>query len=200
MVISSPNWLAKLIGNQALPDVDFEKNKNTNSLVIIDENDEQTRRRNLREEFWNIIDYSDIDDIMIRGIESIGGADAAAYPFGREPSRGFSPAEFSGHAPFDIVLCMGDNSSFRSLNYNDWDYNKWLRESYDDYKIMTDINDTQIVSERIVLKNVELMSCGVGIDTSGQPIQETYTFIARDAVTPNVRITDEKQTMRRVGI
>ena len=193
IVFTKVNFLGRLLGDPSVPDVTQEDI--IHPVVLVDEDDELARRKDLRSSIWGYKEggtvyqnATNINSVLYdpTKVQNLGDDGEAAYPFGRKASDGYSEAEFAGHPPFNIVVAFGDNPSVREIGYSGFNYEQWKLTALDDYKMALDINESQNVGERVILKNVELMSCGTVLDPSGQPLRESYSFIARDATIPTV--------------
>lgn len=95
---------------------------------------------------------------------------------------------FSVHPPFNFLLTYGiQETSVASLAYNT--RSEYLRKMYSDSNaMMSDINERIVEVDqdrnrmRLLIENVELVSRQTEINAEGDPIIETYTFMARDLV------------------
>lgn len=86
---------------------------------------------------------------------------------------------WSSHPPFNFVIVYG----MQDVSIADYETNN-LQRLKDPQKLFVDVND-RLVSEhlsptRYVIENVELTSLQIEYTPDGQPIGETYSFIARD--------------------
>jgi len=86
---------------------------------------------------------------------------------------------WSSHPPFNFVIVYG----MQDVSIADYQINN-LQRLKEPQKLLVDIND-RLVSEtisptRYVIENVELTSLQIEYTPDGQPIGETYSFIARD--------------------
>jgi hypothetical protein len=89
---------------------------------------------------------------------------------------------WSSHPAFNFVVVYG----MQDVSVADYDTMKMKRLT-NPQKLLTDTND-RLVSEtllptRYVIENVELTSLQVEYTPDGQPLGETYSFIARDLFT-----------------
>lgn len=93
---------------------------------------------------------------------------------------------FSVHPPFNFVIKYGlqevSNTSMTSIVRSED-----VRDSYkNNNALMTDINERLVknpipnIETKILLENVELTSKSIEFNVDGDPLIETYTFIARD--------------------
>jgi hypothetical protein len=89
---------------------------------------------------------------------------------------------WSSHPPFNFVIVYG----MQDVSIADYQSTN-LKRLEDPQKLLVDTND-RLVSEtlsptRYVIENVELTSLQIEYTPDGQPIGETYSFIARDLFT-----------------
>jgi hypothetical protein len=94
--------------------------------------------------------------------------------YGRDPRN-----IWSSHPPFNFVIVYG----LQDVSIADYQSGN-LKRLENPQKLLVDTND-RLVSEtlsptRYLLENIELTSLQVEYTPDGQPIGETYTFIARD--------------------
>jgi len=110
-----------------------------------------------------------------------------------DPSKNkkqYSPADdkhiFSAHPPFNLVIIYGiqenglvTKSAQKSMNtsYPTDNHDRILSTDYNTR--LTKIPNQQ-TPMKIILQNVQLTDMSTGYDTSGSPLQEGYTFLARD--------------------
>jgi hypothetical protein len=94
---------------------------------------------------------------------------------------------FSHHPPFNLVIIYGiqenglvSRSSAQSPNTANPSLDNYDRILSTDYNTrLTKITGTRNPM-KIILQNVQLTDMSTGFDTSGSPLQEGYSFIARD--------------------
>jgi hypothetical protein len=183
MLSTMPNSIMQLLGD---PRVNDRGDQPNTPLIAVEGRDEIKRRGDLKADLWNV------DGDGMRAIYSpaeVSGMKVSAYPFGREPEKGYSPADYAGHPAFDLLIVHGNDPNKISQNYENWNVHEWAHTVGDQFKLLSqDHNDisgaTFSESERIYIENVELMSSGMQYDMSGQPLQESYSFIARDVTSP----------------
>lgn len=183
MLSTAPNMIMQMLGD---PRINDNGGKPNTPLVAVEGRDEIKRRNDLKADLWNV------NGDGMRAIYSpseVSGMKVSAYPFGREAQEGFSPADFAGHPTFDLLIVHGNDPNKIGTNYENWNVHEWAHTVGDQFKLMTqDMNDisgaTFAESERIYIENVELMSSGMQYDMSGQPLQESYSFVARDVTSP----------------
>jgi hypothetical protein len=195
IVYTEPNHIGRLLGNKLDPDNPIVLGSSSNPVVEVSGEDLVNSKRSLKSQFWgegdNEIFYDQTDIEYANQANStanspypaIAGTNSA-FPFGRKtPPWGYE-ADYAGHQPFDIIIMFGTTASSRRWSNDSFDgYKSWNEGIVDDNKLQETLNDdVRPVSERIILKNIELMSCGLGLDPSGQPLRESYSFIARDAI------------------
>lgn len=183
IVYTMPNLLGTLLGKDTEPDF-VKKNPQGGVLPLLDNSKsmEVARRKDLRNDIWG--NGKNEEDPTIYGIGTKKGRNVReAFPFGRKEDP-----NYCGHQPFDIVIAYGDNPSMHFTDSSEFEYGTWIDLSRDYQKMMSmSINEEGWTSSRRVrIESVELMSAGTLLDVSGQPLQETYSFIARDVNTPNV--------------
>lgn len=192
IVFTEVNFISKLIGPQKSPD----KSVPNEQLDLVDYDDEIKGRALLRESLWTkTVDPNPTDTIYNPSKRSgVVYSKRAAFPFGRDPRRigagDWPEAMFSGHHSFDIMIIFGSNIDFIDIDHSNFSYEKWSRMAKDHMKMYDDINDGSLIdpkrSQRIYIEDVQLTSSGIAADVSGQPIEETYTFFARDVYAPVV--------------
>ena len=189
IVFSQPNHIGKLLGNPEKPDTPEILESTSNPVVEVGGEDLVNDRNLLMDRFWGTsngktIDENHASNIMIDptlvGYEKVTNA----FPFGRETPPGKFEADYSGHPPFDLIIMMGERANSRRKSNDSFNgFSDWSRNVVEENKFNGGFNDRfDEKSEKIILKNIELMSCGVGLDPSGQPLRESYSFIARDAL------------------
>lgn len=98
---------------------------------------------------------------------------------------------FSSHPPFNLVIVYGIQSS--SITGSSAERSQEIVTNYrsDDTPLLTDINERLVQSDpttpmRIVLENVELTKLHVEYQPDGTPLFESYSFFARDMITPRL--------------
>lgn len=110
-----------------------------------------------------------------------------------DPSKNkkqYSPADdkhiFSAHPPFNLVIIYGiqenglvNKSAMKGVNtgYPVDNHDRILSTDYNTR--LTKIPNQQ-TPMKIIIQNVQLTDMSTGYDTSGSPLQEGYSFIARD--------------------
>lgn len=92
---------------------------------------------------------------------------------------------FSVHPPFHFIIKFGIQSTSLAARNPSYRAAEIMQKFNDNSAYMVDINerlvkDTSDQSMVVALENIELMSKATQYDTAGQPILETYTFMARD--------------------
>lgn len=100
---------------------------------------------------------------------------------------------FSVHPPFSLTLTYGIQSLSVDTNGQLPNVANFLKDYYDnqDNVLMSDENQRLVPSSpsginRLFIDDIELKSCQRSFTSDGSICVETYTFIARDIVTPNV--------------
>jgi hypothetical protein len=184
IVYTMPNMLGQMIGDPKKSDYP-RKGENGGVLPLLDNNKslKATQRKDLRNEIWGASKSGEADPYL-SGLNtgSING-ESSAFPFGRKEDP-----EFAGHQPFDIIIAYGDNPSMHFEDNSKFEYSTW-QKSVNEYTRMMATSQNEegwSSSRRVRIESVELMSAGTVLEVSGQPLQETYSFIARDVTTPSV--------------
>lgn len=102
---------------------------------------------------------------------------------------------FSIHPPFNLIIIYGVQDTSLSLTTGDQRAEEIRRKYYSSTAMMTDINERLVESDpddasmRVLIENVELLSRQTEYTPEGDPVMETYSFMARDireAPTPRV--------------
>lgn len=203
LVFSRPNYIGQLLGKGKHRDAESK----VSPLRVVAASHNASERDVLRAKHWGKLPDergdSTIDESVSwyngkTNLELINGKQEA-YPFGRSPKGlepGESAAHYAGHPAFDIMISHGNNPDYTDpspiLNGNAEEaWSKWSTSIYDHMKFMEEspngVMGTEMRrSERIYIETVELMSSGIAYDTSGQPLIESYSFIAKDVTTPYV--------------
>lgn len=180
LVFTKPNMISQLLAAVG------EKQKVGAPIVHVEGRDEIKRRADLRAALWNV---NDDGMAAVYTPAAMSGAKVTAYPFGEIPEPGMKPQDYAGHRAFDLLIVHGNDPNNLALAYDNWNAHTWAHSVGDHFKLLsTDHNDISgsnfDSSERVYIENVELMSSGIQYDMSGQPLQESYSFIARDVTTP----------------
>ena len=191
LVFTYPNMLGELIGEGQTSIYPTEtdpktKDKYQNQMPT-SLTDAEAAKATLRKDIWGVGNDQYLTSPYKAGNKN--GTIKSAFPFGQAAPAGKPEADYAGHPPFDIVICYGDNPDVQNINNDSFDFDTWALSAQDAIKMTSgdyneQVNPSWGVSKRIHLKNVELLSSGTQIDITGQPLQETYSFIARDAVVP----------------
>ena len=188
IVFSKPNYIGRLLGAPEDADTPIIDGTAVNPIVDVSTEELVDNKDSLREQFWGSANESITTSNVYQTSNDIS---RPAFPFGRQPwgknwPEGKYEADYAGHQPFDLIIIMGTTTSYHRQNNDGFNgYTSWI-EGMDDeenpYSANQYNDEYHVRSEKIILKNVEIMSCGIGIDPSGQPLRESYSFIARDAI------------------
>jgi hypothetical protein len=187
-----PNHIGRLLGHDESPD--HEKEGVNDPIDLVDPDHDIQRRKDLKADIWGSPD-NHIEKAFVSPSATIDNTynkkRRESYPFGRD---GNPPALYAGHPPFDIMIAFGQNpiySNGRDISdIAEFSYEAWVKSTRDYMKMTEDMNDKNmfdpVYSERVYIEDVHLMNSGISMDTSGQPLIETYSFMARDVTTPNI--------------
>ncbi len=189
VVYGSPNMLSNMIGSGETSDY-YPSRDTDGSLQPLgnrQESLEVAQKRDLREKYWS---QSGDNSYLDLGLQKNRNDMNEAYPFGRQPKSGEPKADYAGHQPFDIIIVYGDNPSMRFTDNSKFDYATWEYTANEYMRMMsTTPNESSAgweSSYRKRIVNVELTGASSVLEISGQPLQQTFGFIARDITTPNV--------------
>jgi hypothetical protein len=195
ILFTEPNYLGQLLGMEDQPD-DTDA---SSPLRVVATSSEVANRDQLRSDIWGVTPdgtvnvHNSVDDsVSVYNPEQVNGRHAA-YPFGRSNYRmqpGMSAARYAGHSAFDILVSHGNNPDYSFGDPTAFNRERWSASVYDHLKYVAngfnEVTGTDLRrSERVYIETVELMSSGIAYDTSGQPLLESYSFIARDVTTPH---------------
>jgi hypothetical protein len=193
VVYTEPNFIGSLIGAQNsrynYPDYPTEASLLGDLIIENDPDSEEARKADLKANIWNVVNGKKSGEDPISLFKGNDSSRSEAYPFGRSAPEGANEADYAGHPPFDIIISMGNNPNQRFIDNQHFSYETWAYSCQDYVKMVSeDINDKGwATSNRVHIETIELMSAATQYDLSGQPLQETYAFIARDATTPSIR-------------
>lgn len=93
---------------------------------------------------------------------------------------------FSVHPPFNLLIKYGLQETSLSTNSPSHRVDEFREKFGNDSAMATDYNERLVKNPsededfQVLLENVEVTNKTVQYDTEGNPILETYTFIARD--------------------
>ena len=91
---------------------------------------------------------------------------------------------WSSHPPFNFIIVYGVQNVSAPNIYQDTVYKEALQKYKDSPSLMTDTNERlvsrELIPSRLVIENVELTSMQIEYTPDGQPLGETYSFLARD--------------------
>lgn len=94
---------------------------------------------------------------------------------------------FSTHPPFNLLLKFGIQDVSVGDSYEVDETVARIRSSYGDVdkqRMWTDVNERLVEKPvqriDILLENIDIISKSTQVDSTGQPVMETYTFMARD--------------------
>lgn len=189
IVFTRPNWLGDMIMDQSKPDYEDR----TDPLITVAGSKEISERESLRAAIWGDAPEDSLnvsDNVSVYTPQKVRG-NQSAFPFGRDPQNGDPAAAYAGHPAFDIMISHGNNPDYGFDDPNNFSMEAWTSSIYDHLKYfqgsVNDATGTQLRrSERLYIKSVELMSSGIAYDTSGQPLAESYSFIAQEVIAPVV--------------
>ena len=193
IVFSKPNFIGRLLGRPEDPDIPVIPGTSSNPVVEVSGDTLVDKKVLLKSQFWDVAnsEATQIGNSIITNTNDVFNvSDKSAFPFGREPfgkqwdsEAGQFEGDYAGHQPFDLIIIMGTTVSYNRRENSGFDgYGSWSESIVED-NVYTDFNEkSHSATEKIILKNVELMSCGIGMDPSGQPLRESYSFISRDAI------------------
>lgn len=102
---------------------------------------------------------------------------------------------FSIHPPFNFLIKFGIQETSLTGTNPGTRVEEIKEKFYENYAYFTNVNERLVENNtakkiHILLENIELTSKSTEYDSSGDPILETYTFIARDE-----RMVDDSSTM-----
>jgi hypothetical protein len=189
IVFSKPNFIGQLLGNGNQSDNPTRDEDgsvsplidNSKSLVV-------AQRDDLRADIWGAATSRRETDNYLSDPSSLVGSHQTAYPFGRKPETGKPEADYCGHQPFDIIIAFGSNPAMKLVDNSKFSFDTWMTTTRDYVRMMSqtenEMQDNWKPSDRLRIEHVELMNAGSVVDVSGQPLQETYSFIARDMTSP----------------
>jgi hypothetical protein len=185
IVYSYPNMIGQMLGAPSVSDhPPREKDGAVAPLMDRKKSLDATKRKDLRADIWNVGN----DVPLHRGVGWDSTHNSPAYPFGRKPPKGKPEADYAGHQPFDIVIAFGSNPSMRFEDSSKFDYSTWAFSTKEYMKMMSSTPNEAArgwdTSRRMRVEHVELTSSGTLLEVSGQPLQETYAFFARDITAP----------------
>lgn len=93
---------------------------------------------------------------------------------------------FSVHPPFNFIVTYGLQETSLVSNNPNQRVDEWRAKYNDNTPMATDINERLVrnpsVEEdfQILIENVEIVNMSTQYDTEGNPIMETYSFLAKD--------------------
>jgi hypothetical protein len=91
---------------------------------------------------------------------------------------------WSSHPPFNFIIVYGVQNVSAPNMYQDSTYKEALQKYKNSPSLMTDTNERlvsrELIPSRLVIENVELTSMQIEYTPDGQPLGETYSFLARD--------------------
>jgi hypothetical protein len=195
LVFTEPNHMGRLLSLAGDPDHNPSDSSITEALDLVDPDGSIKSRALKKSSIWGS-ELNDIEKAFLspsstnpsyKGVQSR----REAYPFG---SKGSPEALYASHPPFDLLIAFGANPAYSQSQFgNDatsFDYEVWAKASRDYLKMTEDMNERNmfdpVQSERVYIEDVHLMNSGIAMDTSGQPLVETYSFMARDVSTPYI--------------
>jgi hypothetical protein len=191
-----PNHIGRLLANDTFPDHSLLSDTVNNPIDLVDPEHSIQRRAKLKDDIWGS-KTGTTDQALVSPSSTLDPHMKAnktrreSYPFGRD---GSPPALYAAHPPFDIMIAFGANPIYSNgkdiSSYTEFSYDAWVKSTRDYLKMTEDMNDKNmfnaVYSERVYIEDVHLMNSGISMDTSGQPLIETYSFMAQDVRTPNV--------------
>lgn len=192
IVYSKPNLIGQLLGKPGQSD-NPPRSSDGSVAPLIDNTKslEAATHQDLRNEIWGA-NASRETGSYINNPSSLNGHQSA-FPFGHQAGRpeGAPEADYCAHQPFDIIIAQGSNPSMNFTDNSKFTYSTWIESTKDYMRMQSGTHNEQVegwsASQRVRIEHVELMSAGTVMEVSGQPLQETYTFIARNVTTPQAR-------------